>query len=246
MSATYSFPTSSASSLWTETFATGSGGGVVELNGVGYGELLNSQSGEALSINSITIQPFESASFDEDEQISQLLEPIKFTRKNADGKELVYSLTPTVDYRQSSPTLKFINLGKRADVFVFDGNTRLSYDLLPFATVNIQFEYTKVTNLVFGKPEVLKKVVALNRKRNAEFAEEGKTAKTILVDEVEGQDVQTVIVDNASQVVQSGGEVVTDGVKSVVESSFIKSKEGKLALGAIFMWWLWGVLKKVK
>lgn len=156
-----------ASGTWTATYTTGSGGGVVNLNGVGYGELLNSQTGEALSINSITIQPYASGTFTLGQRISQLLQPMTFTKHLANGKDKVFVLNPTVNPYQDSTTLQHLTLGDKRDQFIFDGTTRFSYQLLPFATVNIQFEYTKITNFVFGSPSLVKEVVKVNKERNA-------------------------------------------------------------------------------
>ena len=164
----YTIPTSPspASGTWTTTFTTGSGGGVVDLNGVGYGELLNSQTGESLSINSITIQPYASGTFTFDERISQLLQPMTFRKHLAWGTDRVYVLNPIVDMNQDSTTLKHITLGRRSDEFIFDGTTRFSYQLLPYAVVNIQFEYTKITNFVMGNPALVKEIIKLNKERN--------------------------------------------------------------------------------
>ena len=166
---TYSIPTapSPASGTWTTTFTTGSGGGVVDLNGVGYGELLNSQTGESLSINSITIQPYASGTFTLNERISQLLQPMTFRKHLAWGTDRVFVLNPIVDMNQDSTTLKHITLGSRKDEFIFDGTTRFSYQLLPYAVVNIQFEYTKITNFVMGNPALVKQIVETNKQRNA-------------------------------------------------------------------------------
>ncbi len=148
------------------TYITASGGQVVNLNGVGYGELLNSQTGEVLAINSMTIQPYSSPTFTFNKQISQLLEPFVFNKRLAWGESRVFVLNPTVDINQESPTLKNISLEKRTNEFIFDGTTRLTYRLLPFATINVQFNYTKLTNFVFGRPELIKYVVEQNEKRN--------------------------------------------------------------------------------
>jgi hypothetical protein len=170
MSWSYSYiiPTapSPASGTFTTTFTTGSGGGVVDLNGVGYGELLNSQTGESLSINSITIQPYASGTFSLNERISQLLQPMTFRKHLAWGTDRVFVLNPIVDANQESTTLKHVNLGKRRDEFIFDGTTRFSYQLLPYAVVNVQFEYTKITNFVMGNPALVKEIVKLNKERN--------------------------------------------------------------------------------
>jgi hypothetical protein len=167
-SVSYGIPTSPspASGTWSAIYVTGSGGAVVNLNGVGYGELLSSQTGESLSINGVIVQPYESATFTYNKRISQLLEPMTFRKHLANGEDRVYVLNPTVDVNQRSTTLKHISLGDKADQFIFDGTTRFSYQLLPYATVNLQFEYTKVTNFVMGDPELIKMIVALNKKRN--------------------------------------------------------------------------------
>lgn len=164
----YTLPTapSPASGTWSAVYSTGSGGSVVELNGVGYGELLRSQTGESLNINSVTVQPYESGTFTLNERISQLLQPMTFARKLAWGTERQYVLNPTVDNNQASTTLQHLTLGARSSEFIFDGTTRFSYQLLPFASVNIQFEYTKITNFVMGNPKLVEQIIKLNKSRN--------------------------------------------------------------------------------
>ena len=167
-SSTFLIPTSPnpATGTFTTVFTSNSGGVVANLNGVGYGELLRSQTGESLNINGITIQPFESGTFTLDEQISQLLQPMKFTRKVAWGSARVYVMNPTVDDNQALGTLKYLTLGSRSSEFIFDGTTRFSYTLLPYATVNVQFNYTKITNFVMGNPKLVQQIIKLNESRN--------------------------------------------------------------------------------
>lgn len=164
-SSTYTIPTapSPAIGTWTTTFVSGSGGSVEDLNGIGYGELLNSQTGEALCINSMTLQVYESSLFDENERIAQLLQPIKFNRKLVNGNARDKVLAPTVDIYQKSTTLENLTLGYEANDYVLDGRTSLKFTLLPFAKINLQLKYTILTNYVFGQPELLKKVIELNK-----------------------------------------------------------------------------------
>lgn len=175
----YTIPTSSSSpsGTWTSVFSTGAGGGVIDLNGIGYGELLNSQTGEAVSINSITIQPLSSVTYTLEERISQMLQPISFRKLLATGRDRRYIINPTVDPNIASTTLKNVTLGDQKDRFILDGTTRFTYKLLPFATINLQIEYSKLTNYVFGNPELTKRVIELNRKRNEMYEYLGSVAR---------------------------------------------------------------------
>jgi len=179
----YTIPTTSSpsSGTWSSVYTTGSGGTIVDLNGVGYGELLNSQTGESLCINSITIQPYSSSTFDLAQRIAQLLQPLKFTKKLAYGKDRSIVINPTVDMYQNSTTLKHINLGKEANNFIFDGTTRFTVQLLPYATINFQFKYTKLTNFVFGYKDLVNEVIRMNNKRNKEEMIKSKLGKSYLL-----------------------------------------------------------------
>ena len=168
----FRLPTSSLSGFSPENWATS----YTNINGVivkgttgdDYGQLLRGQSGEPMAINSMRVTPLSSSTFDESNRISQLLQPMKFTRVNSNGLSDSYVLSPTVDLYQAMTTLDYINLGTRTDDFPFDGNTIFSYQLLPFARVNLQFDYIQISNFIFANRELVKEIVERNKQRNKE------------------------------------------------------------------------------
>lgn len=171
---TFPFPINSSehnllgSFSWLQSFTTIDGISVKGTTGDNYGQLLRGQSSEPMAINSMRVTPLSSSTFDESNRISQLLQPMKFTRVNSNGLSDSYVLSPTVDLYQATTTLDYINLGTRTDDFPFDGNTRFSYELLPFASVSLQFDYIQISNFIFANRELVKEIVARNKQRNKE------------------------------------------------------------------------------
>ena len=168
----FRLPTSSLSGFspenWSTSYTNINGVIVKGTTGDDYGQLLRGQSGEPMAINSMRVTPLSSSTFDESNRISQLLQPMKFTRVNSNGLSDSYVLSPTVDLYQAMTTLDYINLGTRTDDFPFDGNTIFSYQLLPFARVNLQFDYIQISNFIFANRELVKEIVERNKQRNKE------------------------------------------------------------------------------
>lgn len=153
---------------WSTSYTNINGVIVRGTTGDDYGQLLRGQSSEPMAINSMRVTPLSSSTFDESNRISQLLQPMKFTRVNSNGLSDSYVLSPTVDLYQAMTTLDYINLGTRTDDFPFDGNTIFSYQLLPFARVNLQFDYIEISNFIFANRELVKEIVERNKQRNKE------------------------------------------------------------------------------
>lgn len=151
---------------WSTSYTNLDGIIVRGTTGDNYGQLLRGQSGEPMAINSIRVTPLASSTFDESNRISQLLQPMTFTRVNSNGLSDSYVLSPTVDLYQAMTTLDYINLGTRTDDFPFDGNTIFSYQLLPFASVSLQFDYIQISNFIFANRELVKEIVERNKQRN--------------------------------------------------------------------------------
>lgn len=151
---------------WNSSFSTINGIVVKGTTGDNYGEILRSQVGNPMAINSMRITPLASSNYDLSSRISQLLQPIKFTRVDSNGLSDSYVLSPTVDLYQAMTTLDYLNLGTRTDDFPLDGNTIFSYELLPFARVNIQFDFVEMSNFIFANRKLIEEVVKLNKENN--------------------------------------------------------------------------------
>tara|TARA_Y100000592_G_scaffold101114_1_gene185638 strand:+ start:21411 stop:22544 length:1134 start_codon:yes stop_codon:yes gene_type:complete len=167
---------------WNNTYTLSNGVVLNGSTGTDYGEFARSQTGEPIAINSLRITPLTSGTYDENERISQLLQPIKFTRVDSNGKSNTYCLNPTVDLYQYMTTLDYINLGTKTDDFPLDGNTNFSYALLPYAKVNIQLDYVQTSNFVFANKELVKEIVELNKKKNKQMQFKSKIAKEYTLD----------------------------------------------------------------
>ena len=170
-------PTSSASSSWQSNYTTINGIVISGTTGDDYGSIEREQIGRTKVINNIRVTPLQSTNFNESKRIEQCLESMKFTRVDSDGKSNTLVLNPTVDLYQSLVTLDYLNIGDRTDEFPLDGQTRFSYQLLPFASVRFDFDYTELPTFVLADEELVKEIVELNRVRNKVAREKSKFGK---------------------------------------------------------------------
>ena len=151
---------------------------IAESTGGSYQEFAGSQTGEPIAINSLRITPLESNTYTESERTSQLLQPIKFTRVDANGLSNTFALNPTVDLYQNMTSLDYINLGTKTDDFPLDGNTNFAYQLLPFSKVSIQLDYVQTSNFIFANKELIKEIIELNKEKNKQTIINSKIART--------------------------------------------------------------------
>jgi hypothetical protein len=161
------FTVSTDYELFEKTFTTKNGINVFSMNNIFYDELLNSFNGSVLSVNSITLQPYESENYDYNNRISQILQPISFSRINTDGNKSSFVLNPIVDVNQNTTNLQHINLGEKVDKYILDGETSINYRLLPYATVIFIIKYTQLKNSDFENKELVNKAIQLNDYRNS-------------------------------------------------------------------------------
>ena len=171
MAVQYDFPTSSSSSTgtWQQTYTTGSGGEVIEINGVSYGNLLNAQSGQFIAIDTMGLQTYGNAQFNNNQQIVQLSNPINFDYLDSNGNDQQYNLIPTVDPYQYRNSLKYLSLFEKSNIYVFDGQTSLTYVLEPYAEIDIYINYTTIKDIDFSNPEKVRDIILDRNKRMDEI-----------------------------------------------------------------------------
>lgn len=164
--------------LWNRAYINQLGVTVRETTGDSYGELINEQIGSPKTINSIDIRPLESSNYDEGNRISQLLQSLKWKRIDSNGEQNTFVLNPAVDKYQSLTNLRYVNIGEKTFDFPLDGRTVLTYQLLPYASVNFIFYYVEISNWIVKNKDLIREVVKLNKSEIAKVQELSKYGKT--------------------------------------------------------------------
>ena len=122
-----------------------------QVNGVTYEEILQSQNGAVYQINGLTINvvsaPTQSA------KVSQLLTPFIFNKRDVNGNEMRIEKFQAIDPYQQQFSFSFVDLVDEKEIFVLDGNTLFQYQIEPFVTVNVTFNYIELKNSNFGTEE---------------------------------------------------------------------------------------------
>ena len=152
--ATFSFPNQLPNNPYSLDFVNVSNNGAISTpanGGVPYSEILQSQNGQVLDIKSIRIDAFSNNGIQNQSNIiAQLLEPITFGKKDADGNDLTYNKIPTVDPYQYQNTIDYIDMKTKADTFALDGGTYIETGISPNTTMRLTCCYTQIPNLTLG------------------------------------------------------------------------------------------------
>ena len=131
------------------TQITSSANGVVVEDtsvGVTYDEILRSQNGAVYDIISMSLDIGKTPTTLEAK--SQMLQPLCYDKRNANGDSVTYCQAPTIDPYQFQNSYSVIDMASDEDNYVLDGNTEFNYSLEPLSTAILTFNYTKLTNLV--------------------------------------------------------------------------------------------------
>ena len=131
------------------TQLTSSANGVVVEDtsvGVTYDEILRSQNGAVYDIISMSLDIGKTPTTLEAK--SQMLQPLCYDKRNANGDSVTYCQAPTIDPYQFQNSYSVIDMASDEDNYVLDGNTEFNYSLEPLSTALLTFNYTKLTNLV--------------------------------------------------------------------------------------------------
>ena len=146
-----------------------------EVAGVPYSEILESQNGQVLDIKSMRIDAIGSNGDGTNTQadtISQLLEPLKFIKKDINGNDLEYNKIPVIDPYQFQNTIDYIDMRTKADTFALDGNTGFETRIAPNTTLRLTCAYTQLTNFTAGSQ------IAKEEEQRLEDKIEGKRAES--------------------------------------------------------------------
>ena len=167
--------------LYTSTYTNTSNNGAIEIlkgQGTPYPQILESQSGLVLDVKSMRIDALS----DITENVRfQLLEPLTFTKNNANGKEISYNKMPVIDPYQYMNSVDFVKMKSKADTFTFDGQTKFSSALQPNMTVRLSYNYTSLTNLV-ADTEYGQEMIAKQTQQLAKETEEGDNNRVYNLD----------------------------------------------------------------
>ena len=123
---------------------------VVPRNGIGYGEILESQNGQVLDIKSMSFIITTLSTAYSTNQQSQIYNCFSFQKIDINGNKIEYRKCPVVDVF-SNPNINSIDdlqLERKADIYTLDGTTNLSYSLKSGIVVQIGSEFTRLTNLL--------------------------------------------------------------------------------------------------
>ena len=147
------YPTNANSEFGTlntmnEVVTSSANGVVVEDSGsnITYDEILRSQNGAVYDIISMSLDIGKTPTILEAK--SQMLQPLCYDKRNANGDSITYCQTPTIDPYQFQNSYSVIDMASDEDNYVLDGNTEFIYSVEPLSTAILTFNYTKLTNLV--------------------------------------------------------------------------------------------------
>ncbi len=121
------------------------------VNGVSYEEILQSQNGAIYQINGLTINVVSAP--DDGAKASQLLKPFIFKKNDVNGDKVRVQKFEAIDPYQDQFAYKFVNLVDEGEIFNLDGNTMFQYEIDPFVSVNVTFNYIELKNSTFGTEE---------------------------------------------------------------------------------------------
>ena len=140
----------SSLNLWDRTGKNTSKNGAIEVPnnaGTPYNQILESQNGQVLDIKSMRIDAFSNGVPNQANIISQLSEPLIFSKLDSNDNRLVYNKIPTVDPYQFQNTIDYINMKTKADTYALDGNTSFATGIQANTSMRLTCAYTQLTNL---------------------------------------------------------------------------------------------------
>ena len=148
-----------------------------QVNGVSYEQILQSQNGAVYQINGLTINVVSAPN--NGEKINQLLNPFIFSKRDVNGDEMRIEKFQAVDPYQEQFAFSFVDLVDEKEIFVLDGNTLFQYEIDPFVSVNVTFNYIELKNSNFGteeSQEELKKDIEndLKLQKQSQYASEAE------------------------------------------------------------------------
>lgn len=122
-----------------------------QVNGVSYEQILQSQNGAVYQVNGLTINVVSAPN--EGAKASQLLKPFIFSKKDVNGDEVRIEKFQAIDPYQRQFSYSFVDLVDELEIFALDGNTLFQYEIEPFVSVNVTFNYVELKNSTYGTEE---------------------------------------------------------------------------------------------
>jgi len=139
----------------TPTTLVQSANGVIiaQGNNISYNEILESQNGSALQIESLSVNIGLTPTILEKQ--SQLLQPYTFTKRDVNGNEIEIFKNQLIDPYQDQYSYDKVDLvqEENGEEYILDGNTGFTYKIEPLTNVFITYNYKKVSNSTFQKRE---------------------------------------------------------------------------------------------
>lgn len=167
------YPTNPASEFGTlntmaETLTSSANGVIIgQGNNVTYQEILESQNGSVLDIDTLVVNVGKSPTISEKQ--SQLLQPFKFAKRDVDGNEVDVVKTQLIDPYQDQYSYREVNMIDGGnDRFYLDGNTAFIYKIEPLTQVKLTYNYRRIKNSTFE-----------TEKGSEELKEESKNIKKV-------------------------------------------------------------------
>lgn len=126
---------------------------ISDLSNITYEEILQSQNGSALQIESLSLNIGATPTNQEKE--SQLLQPFQFTKRDVNGNEIEIFKNQLIDPYQDQYSYSKVDLveEENGEEYILDGNTGFTYRIEPLTDVFITYNYRKVSNSTFQKEE---------------------------------------------------------------------------------------------
>ena len=154
---------------------------IAETNNRTYAEVENSQIGQMLEVQSISIQLRQGIS--DTQKISQLLEPIKFKHTDSSGREVEYAKVPTIDPFQTQFRVPTMKTGMESGSYILDGNTELDYKIINNTSVDVTFNFSKLPNLLYDRSQGLQDLVVRQTELENYTKEDPKNIVNVEVEE---------------------------------------------------------------
>ncbi len=135
----------------TPTTLVQSANGVIinQASNVSYDEILESQNGSALQVESLVINVGKTPTISD--KASQLVQPYIFTKRDVNGNEIELTATQLVDPYQDQYSYSKVDLveEENGEEYILDGNTGFTYSIEPSTEVLLTYNYRKVANSTY-------------------------------------------------------------------------------------------------
>lgn len=135
--------------ITTQLVQSANGVIIEQASNVSYDEILESQNGGALQIESLVVNIGKTPTIAE--KTAQLLQPYTFAKRDVNGNEIDIVKNQTIDPYQDQYSYSKVDLveEENGDEFTLDGNTGFIYNVEPNTDVFLAYNYRKVANSTY-------------------------------------------------------------------------------------------------